>query len=91
LDYRTNELELAAFLKARGHKLIGTQPDGRLIRFAFPESASADADGYFAGMEVSARDLFEAHRHLRALIQQIKQHLNNQNGKNTNEHIFARN
>lgn len=91
MDYRTNELELAAFLKARGHKLIGTQPDGRLVLFVFPESAATDADGYFAGVTISARELFEAHRHLRALIQQVKQHINNQNGKNTNDHIFSRN
>jgi len=86
MDYRTNELELAAFLKARGHKLIGTQPDGRLILFSFPESASADADGYFAGTEVSATELFEAHRHLRALIQQVKQHSQYRSGTNDYQH-----
>jgi len=86
MDYRTNELELAAFLKARGHKLMGTQPDGRLVLFAFPESAASDADRYFAGTEVPAMELFEAHRHLRALIQQVKQHSQYRNGTNDYQH-----
>jgi hypothetical protein len=46
---------------------------------------------YFAGAEIPARELFEAHRHLRALIQQLKQHINNQNGKYNNDHIYTRN
>jgi hypothetical protein len=76
MPYRTTELELASFLKARGHQLLGTDSHLRLVGFTFDGSASADADAYFMGSSVSARELFQAHRHLRALIQQLRQHLN---------------
>jgi hypothetical protein len=72
--YRTTELELAAFLKARGHSLIEAIPQGRIVTFAFDNTAAPDTDAYFAGAQISARDLFEAHRGLRALIQQVKEH-----------------
>jgi|SRR5690348_10965879 len=74
LLYRTSELELASFLRARGHRLIAAKLDGRLVYFEFDSAASEDADMYFAGTEVSARELFEAHRSLRALIQQVREH-----------------
>ncbi len=80
MDYQTSELELAAFLKARGHRLMDARPQGRLVQFAFPEAAAMDADRYFSGAEIAASELFEAHRHLRALIQQLKQHTNNRSG-----------
>jgi hypothetical protein len=91
VSYQTTELELAAFLKARGHRLVEARPQGRLVSFAFVEEAAGDVERYFAGAELSARELFEAHRHLRALIMQLKQHINNQNGKYNNEHIYTRN
>jgi hypothetical protein len=72
--YRTTELEIASFLKARGHRLIGAQPQGRLVEFAFEQVAQDDVDSYINGAEIAARELFEAHRSLRALIQQVKQH-----------------
>jgi len=74
LPYKTTELELASFLKARGHRLTGAKMDGRFVSFEFDPAASADADNYFTGAEISARDLFEAHRSLRALIQQVREH-----------------
>jgi hypothetical protein len=73
-SYRTSELELASFLRARGHRLLGVQQDGRFAVFEFSPEASSDADGYFRGTEVSARELFTAHRSLRALIQQAREH-----------------
>jgi hypothetical protein len=72
--YQTTELELAAFLKARAHPLVEAVPQGRLVTFAFDDSAALDADAYFSGAQISARELFEAHRGLRALIQQVKEH-----------------
>ena len=76
-QYLTTELEVASFLKARGHHLIDATSKGRLIEFAFGPSASEDVGNYIAGEAIPARNLFEAHRSLRALIQQVKQH--NQN------------
>jgi hypothetical protein len=71
--YRTSELELASFLKTRGHKLMGAKPLGRIVEFTFDGDAASDLDAYIGGAEVSARELFEAHRSLRALIQQVKE------------------
>lgn len=72
--YRTSELELASFLKAHGHKLLGTEVNGKLVEFHFDASAEGAVEHYFAGASLPARDLFEAHRSLRALIVQIREH-----------------
>jgi hypothetical protein len=72
--YHTTELEIAAFLKARGHRLTAAKLDGRFVTFEFDPAAASDVATYFTGAETSARDLFEAHRSLRAMIQQIKEH-----------------
>lgn len=83
-QYKTTELELASFLKAQGHKLLRAQLKGRLVEFYFPASAESAVEDYFAGAQLPARELFEAHRSLRALIQQIKSH-NNQIGEEFND------
>ena len=72
-QYRTSELEVASFLKAQGHKLLGAQLKGRLVEFHFVASAETSVEDYFAGAQLSARELFEAHRSLRALIQQVRE------------------
>lgn len=72
--YKTSELEIASFLKARGHRLISSRQDGKVVIFDFNGDAASDVELYFSGVEVSARDLFEAHRSLRALIQQVREH-----------------
>ena len=78
--YRTTELELASFLKARGHRLVSAKMDGRVVSFEFNGDAASDVETYFSGAEVPARDLFEAHRSLRALIQQVREHDGQQHG-----------
>ena len=72
--YRTTELEIAAFLKAKGFQVLEVKPEHRLVTFGFAEAASAEAEAYFVGAALPARELFEAHRHLRTVIQQIKEH-----------------
>ena len=72
--YKTSELELAAFLKARGHSLHGAKLDGRFVVFEFEPTAADGVGAYFSGAQLSARELFEAHRALRALIKQIHEH-----------------
>jgi hypothetical protein len=72
--YQTHELELASFLKARGHEFLNAQLRGKLVEFHFDASAEKAAEDYFAGAKLSARELFEAHRGLRTLIQQLKEH-----------------
>ena len=81
-SYRTTELEVAAFLKARGHRLLNAQPAGRVVTFSFGDGAGEDVNQYIAGAEVPARELFESHRSLRALIQQVKENQQQRSGKN---------
>jgi len=88
-SYKTTELEVASFLKARGHTLFGATPAGRLVEFAFEDSATADVDAYIEGATIPARELFEAHRSLRALIQQVKQHNHNRTEQDTWKPIKA--
>ena len=38
-NFRTDNLELASFLLAREHRLIGAVPSGRLVVFEFEPSA----------------------------------------------------
>jgi len=82
MTYRTTELELAAFLKARGHQVQEAIPQGRIVTFCFDDSVVPDVDAYFRGAHVSANELFQAHRCLRALIQQVKEHKNNTEEQN---------
>ena len=70
--YGTSELELAAFL--RGHRLLNACPKGAIVEFEFDARASDDVDAYFGGAGVPARELFGAHRELRTLIAQIRDH-----------------
>lgn len=87
LPYKTTELELASFLKSRGHRLLAAKMSGRFVSFEFQSDAADDVGRYFSGAETSARELFEAHRSLRALIQQVREH-STQIGseKQSNEH-----
>ena len=72
--YQTNELELAAFLKARGHFLVSAKPVRGLVTFVFKDNGTyEDAQRFFAGAEISARELFTEHRGLRALIRKVKE------------------
>ena len=56
--YRTSELEIASYLKARGHRLLSANLDGRFVAFEFDSSASADVPTYFGGGEASAQRAF---------------------------------
>ena len=72
--YHTAELELAAFIKASGYPLCGAKLRGRLVEFIFNADAAEAAERYFAGAQLPCRDLFQVHRSLRALIQQVREH-----------------
>ena len=56
--YKTTELELASFLKARSYRLLDARMVGRIVTFEFEQGAAEDVNAYFAGTEVSARELF---------------------------------
>jgi hypothetical protein len=85
-SYKTAELELASFLKSRGHRLLAVKMTGRFVTFEFESDAADDVDSYFGGSETSARELFEAHRSLRALIQQVREHSSQKIGSETTLH-----
>jgi hypothetical protein len=42
LPYKTTELELASFLKARGHRLLAAKMDGRFVSFELPTVCRQD-------------------------------------------------
>jgi hypothetical protein len=71
--FRTENLELAAYLMARCHLLIGAIPDGRLVVFEFDASAASDVPNFFSGtIQLSPITLFEHHRTLRSLIATVR-------------------
>ena len=84
--YRTSELELAAYLKAKGHPLREAVPQGRIVMFFFDDGVAPDVDAYFAGAQIAAQDLFEAYRSLRMLIQQTKTNQINTKDQSNNEY-----
>lgn len=88
--YKTSELEIASFLKARGHRLTSAKLEGRFVSFEFESAAATDVSGYFSGAQTPARELFEAHRSLRALIQQVKEHSQQTGTENPRNEYAAR-
>src|SRR5262249_19756259 len=87
--YVTTELEIASFLKVRGQPLLAALPRGRLVEFHFTREALDEVDRYFSGASLPAIHLFEAHRALRALIQQIKER-QAQSDRNGTHHANSR-
>ena len=72
-DFRTQNLELAAYLMARRHRLVGAIPSGRLVVFEFEPSAVADVSNFFSGsIPLPPITLFEHHRTLRSLIATVR-------------------
>jgi hypothetical protein len=72
-NFRTDNLELASFLLARQHRLIGAVPSGRLVVFEFEPSAEADVANFFSGSSpLPPITLFEHHRTLRSLIATVR-------------------
>ncbi len=69
-SYCTTDLELAAFLRARGSALLDSFRENNKTRFSL-RASPADAMAYFHGQDtVSARALFSAWRSLRTLIEE---------------------
>jgi len=70
-DRRISDVHLAAYLRAKGLKIVKVSPDGRRTEWTFaavPESVILD---YYNGSdEVSARDLFNAFREMKGLSYQ---------------------
>jgi len=60
-EYRTSDLQMASFLKLRGHNLLRVEgPVGRKV-FVFGNVTAADLSSYYV-TAVLAPDLFSAYR-----------------------------
>jgi len=44
------------------------------VEFIFDPAVAPDVEQYFAGGAAPARELFQAHRHLRTVVKQVKIH-----------------
>jgi hypothetical protein len=66
-EYPTRDLQLSAFLRARGHRLcrIDRTRHPRLLVFEWTPRIEDDARGYFADQPVGAQTLFDAYRALK--------------------------
>ena len=70
IRYSTTDLELAAFLLARGSALLESSRENNKSRFTL-QASPGEALAYFHGQDsVSARALFSAWRSLRTLIEE---------------------
>jgi hypothetical protein len=69
--YSTHDLNLAAFLLARGHPLraVAREPGGRCV-FRYPATAREDAPGFLAKVAVPAWDFANALRSLKARVRE---------------------
>jgi hypothetical protein len=69
MSYKTTDLNLGAFLLARGHKLTGVEKlrDGRRAMFVFA-TGSEDVEKFFTNEPVGARDFASAMKTLKAAL-----------------------
>ncbi len=73
--FRTESLELGAYLLARGDRLVGTDrvDDSPMVIFVFPGEAAGDTASFFAGtVPLPPIKIFEAHRTLRMMVSTMK-------------------
>jgi hypothetical protein len=73
--FRTESLELGAYLLARGYQLVGTDrvDDSPMVIFVFPGEAAGDTASFFAGtVPLPPIKIFEAHRTLRMMVSTMK-------------------
>ena len=72
MDHLERDLGAAAYLLAKGFRLLRLAPQGRgrySFRFADPEGHTAEASlGYFQGDSVSAKALVAAEKNLKTLL-----------------------
>jgi hypothetical protein len=67
-DFRTREFPQAAYLKAKGYKLVATSRQRNSLVFHFPESAQKHALDYFNDVAIPCRTFYSAVKELKALI-----------------------
>jgi len=70
--YRTTDLHVAAFLIARGHRLVGIERSGRLQEFCFDADAAGDVRHYFENAAIGSRDYGRALRNVKRALHEGK-------------------
>jgi hypothetical protein len=70
----TTDLDLAAYLKTIGRRLIGNQRQGRFVAFIFEPAAKTDAEKYLTGSTAPAQSVLANYRELRTLIVNTERH-----------------
>ena len=68
--FKTSDIQVAAFLVARGHSILGVEVDGFNSHgvFLFPTDVRGEVDEFFRDGKVSARRFANAVRELKARI-----------------------
>ncbi len=67
---RISDLNVAAFLLAKGHRLLGTDFGGARVTFLFDAPDSAVSDYFDENCVISPRKLLNALRDLKGILQQ---------------------
>ena len=67
-DFMTRDFPLAAFLRAKGYRLLATSRQRNSLVFHFPAEATADALQYFNDSAIACRTFYAAIKELKALI-----------------------
>ncbi len=63
-----SDIQVAAFLMARGHNLLDLRPEGTHGVFVFPSELKDEADKFFQDGQVSARKFGNAIRELKSRV-----------------------
>lgn len=63
-----SDIQVAAFLVARGHKMLSIRPEGALGVFIFPADLQDEADKFFQDGQVSARKFANSIRELKTRV-----------------------
>lgn len=68
-EYKTADLQLAAYLATLGHSVVGVEGPRDRKLFVFQAVPDADVAAFYGGAGVArARDLFRSYRDLRNLV-----------------------
>ncbi len=63
-----SDIQVAAFLVARGHEVLDIRPEGTHGVFVFPGNLNNEADEFFQDGQVSARKFANAIRELKSRV-----------------------
>ncbi len=67
-ELQISDIQVAAFLVARGHNLLDVRPEGTHGVFVFPSELKDEADKFFQDGQVSARKFGNAIRELKSRV-----------------------